>query len=131
MTTRKQIRDTVAQLLEPALLAFDPNLQVFTFKKTELKNADPIVCVYLEEADIENGIDYAENDAQLSIHVVIPNRNDIDDALDDIGAVCETVMQDNLWLDGLLTNQLHSGWKYERDLLPGMTGLTLTYQIRW
>lgn len=131
MTTRTQIRTAVAQLLEPALLAHDPKLQVYPFKKSNPDRSDPIVCAYLEEASIENGIDYRENDAQLSIHVLSPDRDNVDDELDAIADVCTDTLDDNFLLGGLLTNQLDTGWKYERDLLPGWTGLTLTYQIRW
>lgn len=131
MTTRKQIRDTAAQLLEAALQAFDPSLQVYPFKKSKPDRADPIVCAYLEEADIENGVGYSEDDAQLSIHILAPDRDNVDDQLDTIGDQCQTVLAENFLLNGLLTNQLHTGWKYERELLPGWTGLTLTYQIRW
>jgi len=131
MTTRTEIRQAVAQNLEPDLLAFNPTIQVYPFKKSSPDRSDPIVCVYLEEADIENGVGYREDDAQLSIHILMPDQDNVDDQLDAIGDVCTSSMDGNFLLGGLLTNQLHTGWKYERNLLPGWTGLTLTYQIRW
>lgn len=131
MTTRKQIRDTLAQMLEPVLHAHDPRLQVYPFKKARPDRSDPIICVYLEEADIVNGIDFDEDAAELTIHILAPDRDYIDDQLDAIGEPCETVMKNNPLLDGLLTSQLHTGWKYERDLIPGWVGLTHTYRISW
>lgn len=113
--------------IEPAVLAHDASTQVFQFRKGAAKRHDPIVCVYMESGDVTNHTGFREDDAVLTVDIMHPDTDNVDDLLDAFGDVIEPELDVASIPD--ITNLLLSGWRYVRDELPGWTALRLTYSI--
>ncbi|SEG14701.1 hypothetical protein [Marinobacterium lutimaris] len=127
---RKQIRDAIVAVVTPALAAYDADLQVYPFKKAAPKRNDGVVCIYLDNGQIENGIDYDENIAPLNVYVLLPDTDYVDDQLDAIAAIAQQAIED-AYSDGEIPELLYSAWEYERDVYQGWTALRDTYSVRF
>ncbi|WP_417534204.1 hypothetical protein [Marinobacterium stanieri] len=131
MTTRKQIRDAVQARVGPAVSAHNPDLEVFTFQKAMVQGYAGLVCVYYEEGESEHSMSDRDDQAALTISIMLTDQDGVDDALDAIGAVIESAIELDPFFGGLLAKCLITGWAYERDISKGWTGLRLTYTTQF
>lgn len=126
--SRQTIRTAIADAIRPAVLAHDATTQLYAFKKGAPKSHDPIVCVYLNTGQVTNHPAYREDDAELTIDILLPDDDNVDDLLDQFSDAIEaSISAATLGAD--VQNLLLTAWEYVRDELPGWTALRLTYSI--
>lgn len=128
---RKEIRDKIKSLIEPALINANPSIQVFAYCKGVIETGDPAVSIYFNTGDVTEYIDSENTEGQLNISILMPDEPDIDDKLDAIADIAEQSIESDRLLSGTLIESRKSRWVYDRTTFAGWTGLTLTYAINY
>lgn len=131
MTPRKQIRAAIKARVEPLLSAHDPNLEVFTFQKAMVQTYSGLVCIFHDEGTPDLSMGGRDDLADLTIRILLTDRHEVDDALDEIGGIIETAIESDPFFGGQLSSCYLTGWAYERDISQGWTGLRLTYSTQF
>ena len=125
---RKAIRDKVKELLEAAAI---PNIELYTFQKARLSGNVPAVCIYLEQGETD-GI---ENNVNLTIRIMAPDEDNVDDLLDTVGDQVQVVIGEVVDHESVLSEVCQyiteQGFAYERDEVEACTVLDLTYGINY
>lgn len=120
---RKAIRDQV-KLVIGAIAGAD----LYTFKKANLINDTPAICVYLEEGDVPHPI---ERQGVLTIRVMAPDQVDIDDVLDGFGDQVQQLLETAVVDSSIYNYVTEDGYAYERDSADGWTALDIRYQVNY
>lgn len=128
---RKQIRDQLKSLLEPVIKSDTPKAQVFTFEKGIIERGEPAVSIYFTGGSIEAGTDVLESTAQLTISLLHPDVDQVDDQLDHLADLVFNTLDTNESLNGSVLVCLPTGWTYDRSTYPGWTGLNLNYLLSY
>lgn len=131
MSNRKSIRDQIKARLEPVLQTADPDMAVYPFKKGKADGRDSFVCLFFERGNTEHSIGDRTDDAELVIQIMMVDRDSVDDQLDAVGDLIENTIATDPLFGGVLGACSLNGWAYQRETIPGWTGLRLTYTTQF
>jgi hypothetical protein len=119
---RKLIRDHIKTVIDAAAI---PDIQLFTFKKSNLDGEKVAVCIYLENGDY----DQLEYDSTLTVRVMAPDQQNVDDVLDAVGDQIEAVLGQDITLDGNCRFITEKGYEYDRESTQAWTALDMQYGV--
>lgn len=104
--------------------------EIFTCKASGLDAQEhlPALQVYFDGGDVETDLSRSKVNSPLNIEILLRDSFEIDDKLDDIGALVEEIMQ-NAELNGFFY-QLQ-GFNYLRDPDTALGALVLTYESKF
>ncbi len=131
MSTRKAIRDQIKARLEPMLQGIDPDIGVYSFKKGKADGRASFVCLFFERGNAEHSTGERTDNAQLAIQIMMVDSTGVDDQLDTIGDAIENTIANDPFFDGVLGACSLEDWAYQRDTIPGWTGLRLIFATQY
>jgi hypothetical protein len=131
MSTRKNIRDQIKARLVPVLQAGAYDLDVFTFQKGKASGRDGFVCLFFERGNTEPSMGDRTDNADLVIQIMMADSDHVDDSLDEVGELIESAVDTDPFFGGALGACSLNGWAYQRETIPGWTGLRLTYTTQF
>ncbi len=119
---RKLIRDHIKTAIDAAAI---PDIQLFTFKKSNLDGEKVAVCIYLESGDY----DQLAYDSTLTVRVMAPDQQNVDDVLDAVGDQVQAVLGQDITLDGTCRFITRKGYEYDRESTQAWTALDIQYGV--
>jgi hypothetical protein len=119
---RKLIRDHIKTVIAAAAIS---DIQLFTFKKSNLDGEKAAVCIYMENGDYEQ-LGY---DSTLTVRVMAPDQQNVDDVLDAIGDQIQNTLNQDITLAGTCRFITLKGYEYDRESTQAWTALDMQYGV--
>lgn len=126
MATRKQIREAIKTVIDPAFTRVYPG-----WRNSPDPRDFPCAMVFFDNGQPDRSFDGYDTEASLSIEIWASSADSIDDALDLLGTEAKNLIEEDETLNGLIDGISLSDFGYERDPESLAGALSLTFTVTY